>query len=401
MVKKQGIVILGSTGSVGRNTLEVIRLNQDRFKVIGLTCQRNISLMAEQIKEFQPEIVSVGDGYQNQLRTALGNQFKTLTIVEGEPGNMIVAQNTSANKVVAAIVGSAGLKPVFAAIQSNKDIALANKETLVLAGDLMMQQSKKHGIELLPLDSEHNAIFQCLAGNYHKDIDHIILTASGGPFRNKDISEFKEITLEAALNHPNWEMGEKITIDSATMMNKCLEIIEAKWLFNLKIDQIKVLVHPQSIVHSMVVYKDGSTLAQLGFPDMKTPIANCLGYPDRIASGSPFIDWTNTETLTFEQPDLIKFPTIQYAYEALKLGGGVPAALNGANETLVDLFISQKIKFTVIFEQLKKLLKTLKMKFDSNCEQYLQEIESIDDAIQSDQWGRQFIQDQLKTNFKN
>lgn len=401
MVKKQGIVILGSTGSVGCNTLDVIRLNMDRFKIIGLTCLKNISLMSEQIKAFQPEIVSVGIGYRDQLRAVLGNQFKALTIVEGETGNINVAQNTSANKVVAAIVGSAGLKPVFAAIQSSKDIALANKETLVLAGDLMMQQSKKYGIELLPLDSEHNAIFQCLTGNYHKDIDHIILTASGGPFRTKDVSEFKDITLEAALNHPNWEMGEKITIDSATMMNKCLEIIEAKWLFNLKIDQIKVLVHPQSIVHSMVVYKDGSTMAQLGFPDMKTPIANCLGYPDRIASGSPFIDWTNTETLTFEQPNLVKFPTIQYAYDALALGGGAPAALNGANETLVDLFINQKIKFTVIFEALQELLKSLKMEFDTDCKHYLQNIENIDDAIQADQWGRQFIQDQLKKSIIN
>ncbi|MBT4290560.1 MAG: 1-deoxy-D-xylulose-5-phosphate reductoisomerase [Deltaproteobacteria bacterium] len=401
MVNKQGIVILGSTGSVGRSTLDVIRLNQDRFNIIGLTCQKNMSLMAEQIKVFKPEIVSVGEGYRDQLRTLLGNQFKEIAIVEGESGNIEVAKSSMADKIVAAIVGSAGLKPVFAAIQADKDIALANKETLVLTGDLMMRKAEKHGIELLPLDSEHNAIFQCLMGNCHKDIDHIILTASGGPFRTKELSEFKDITLEEALNHPNWEMGEKITIDSATMMNKCLEVIEAKWLFNLKIDQIKVLVHPQSIIHSMVVYKDGSTLAQMGFPDMKTPIANCLGYPDRIESGSQYIDWTDFVTLTFEQPDLMKFPTIQFAFDALRLGGGAPAALNGANETLVDLFLTRKIEFTVIFDQLQKVLKALKLKFESKCERYLQNIDSIDDAIQSDLWGRQFIQNQLKTHFIN
>ena len=401
MINQQGIVILGSTGSVGRSTLDVIRLNQDRFSIIGLTCQSNMSLLAKQIKVFKPEIVSVGEGNRDQLRTILGSQFRELAIVEGESGNIEVAQSKAADKIVAAIVGSAGLKPVFAAIQANKDIALANKETLVLTGDLMMQEAEKHGIELLPVDSEHNAIFQCLMGNCHKDIDHIILTASGGPFRTKELSEFRDITLEEALNHPNWEMGEKITIDSATMMNKCLEIIEAKWLFNLKIDQIKVLVHPQSIVHSMVVFKDGSTLAQMGFPDMKTPIANCLGFPDRIESGSPYINWNDSVALTFEQPDMIKFPTIQFAYDALRLGGGAPAALNGANETLVDLFLTQRIDFTVIFDQLQNLLKALKLKFKSECEPYLQKIDSIEDAIQSDLWGRQFIQNQVKVHYKN
>jgi len=391
--KKKGIVILGSTGSVGVSTLSVISQNPERFRVDGLSCHNNISLLIEQIEMFSPKVVSVSEQQAPALRKLISERNLTAKVSEGLPGHIEVACYQDASLVVAAMVGAAGIEPVMAAIRHQKTIALANKESLVLAGSLLISEAEQNGVQILPIDSEHNAIFQSLRDENPDHLDHITLTASGGPFRTLPKAQFKDITLDAALKHPNWDMGEKITIDSATMMNKCLEIIEAKWLFRIDPKQIKVLFHPQSIVHSMVTFKDASTICQMGAPDMRIPIANCLGYPDRISSGSSFMDLTEIGTLTFEAPDLNRFPTLQMAYDVLSLGGGAPAALNGANEVLVDLLLNEKIPFIQIFEVLSDLvlqLKNLKDSQETNKSPYLFEINQISDAISADEWGRDF-----------
>jgi len=389
MVNREiGVVILGSTGSIGESTLAVIRENPGRFQVHGLSCESNLEAMVSQILEFSPQAVSVGCGKGEQLRKLLPPGKQDIEILEGLSGNKYLARFPQASVIVAAIVGAAGVEPVMAGIQAKKTIALANKESIVLAGSLLMAEAKKQGVKILPVDSEHNAIFQSLMGNRKEDLAHITLTASGGPFRNTPAEDFSKIEVQDALNHPNWNMGRKITIDSATMMNKCLEIIEAKWLFDLEPTQIKVLVHPQSIIHSMVTYKDGSTISQMGVPDMKTPIANCLGYPERIFSGSDALDLAAVGQLSFEAPDLQRFPTLQMAYDVLEIGEGAPAALNGANEVLVDLFLAEKISFLDIFQSLRRLVEelyVLKEKKD------IIEIKTISDAIQADQWGREFV----------
>ncbi len=398
--KPEGVVILGSTGSIGKSTLAVIKQNTNRYRVDGLSCHDNISLLAEQIKEFSPHIVSVGKGKSEQLKQLLGDKSSGLEIFEGSSGHLEVAKCKTANKIIAAMVGSAGIEPVMAGIRAGKTIALANKESLVLAGSLLISEAEKHSVSILPIDSEHNAVFQSLNGESRKSLDHITLTASGGPFRQTEYEDFKDITLKDALNHPNWSMGKKITIDSATMMNKCLEIIEAKWLFNLAPEQIKVLVHPQSIVHSMVTYKDASTICQMGIPDMRIPIANCLGFPERIESGCEFLNLSEIGTLTFEEPDFNKFPTLQMAYDVLELGGGTPAALNGANEVLVDLFLKEEIPFLQIFESLKNLVQSMKKIFGSteiSKYPFLKNPDSISDAIKADSWGRDYISEHLSS----
>lgn len=391
--EKKGIVILGSTGSVGVSTLSVISQNSARYRVDGLSCNNNVSLLLEQIETYSPTMVSVSSRQAPELRKMISERNLSVKVVEGLPGHIEVACHKDADMVVAAMVGAAGIEPVMAAIKSKKTIALANKEALVLAGSLLIKEAEKNGVQILPIDSEHNAIFQSLRDENPKHLDHITLTASGGPFRKLPKNRFKEITLGEALNHPNWDMGKKITIDSATMMNKCLEIIEAKWLFRLPPNQIKVLIHPQSIIHSMVTFKDASTICQMGAPDMRIPIANCLGYPDRIISGSPFVNLAEIGTLSFEKPDLDKFPSLQMAYDVLALGDGSPAALNGANEVLVDLFLNEKIQFTRIFEvllELVRLLKTLKNSQQDNIPTFLFEIGQITDALSADEWGRNF-----------
>jgi len=395
----EGITILGSTGSIGVSTLSVIRQNPDKFHIDGLSCHNNIELMAEQIAEFSPNFVSVSEKNAASLKNQIKKTNKNLTILEGKAGHIEMAAKSTARKVVAAMVGAAGIEPVYAAIQSGKDICLANKESLVLSGSLLISEAKKYQSKILPVDSEHNAIFQSLKGDKNSSLKNITLTASGGPFRNWSYNDFNKITVADALNHPNWSMGRKITIDSATMMNKCLEIIEAKWLFDLEPEQIEVLIHPQSIVHSMVTFLDGSTISQMGVPDMRTPIANCLGYPDRIKSGSPFLNLADVKTLTFEKPDLEKFPTIQMAYDVLKLGGGSPAALNGANEVLVEYFLDNKITFIQIFESLKNIVDELKIIHQNKNiveHQYLVDINSISDAINADQWGRNFVKKNIE-----
>lgn len=390
----EGITILGSTGSIGVSTLSVIRQNPEKFHIDGLSCHNNIDLMVKQIEEFTPSIVSVSENNAASLKKKIKKLGRNLTILEGNEGHMEMAEKSSATKVVAAMVGAAGIEPVFSAIRSGKDICLANKESMVLAGSLLISEAKKYKSTILPVDSEHNAIFQSLKDDKISDLHNITLTASGGPFRNWSYKDFHKITIEDALNHPNWSMGKKISIDSATMMNKCLEVIEAKWLFNLEPEQIEVLIHPQSIVHSMVSFRDGSTICQMGVPDMRIPIANCLGYPDRIISGSQFLDLAKINTLTFEKPDLEKFPTIQLAFDVLKLGGGSPAALNGANEVLVQWFLDKKITFIQIFESLKNLVDELKIIHQNreiNKHHYLTKVIDISDAIAADGWGRNFI----------
>lgn len=389
---KKGIVILGSTGSIGVNTLSVIRQNSDLYDVVGLSCHNNIPLLLEQIERFSPAIVSVSHEKAPEISAILSEKNSPVKVLQGLDGHIELAQSADAEMVVAAMVGAAGIEPVLSAIRGKKTVALANKEPLVMAGSLLMAEAKRNKVKILPIDSEHNAIFQALHNESPENIHHITLTASGGPFRSRPKADFDSITLEAALNHPNWDMGRKITIDSATMMNKCLEIIEARWLFQLKPEQIRVLVHPQSILHSMVTFKDASTIGQMGTPDMRIPIANCLGYPDRIGSGSEFLDLAEIGTLTFEKPDLDKFPSLQMAYDVLELGGGSPAALNGANEYLVDLFLEKKIRFTQIFDCLLGLverLKTIAGSSEANELPFLTKIEQVSDALAADQWGRE------------
>ncbi len=398
--QKQGVIILGSTGSIGKSSLSVIKNNPHLFRVDGLSCLNSIETLAQQIREFSPRIVCTGSGQSHKLREMLGEEFSNLQILEGRDGYKKLASFNDSSKLVAAMVGAAGIEPVMAGIRAGKAIALANKESLVLAGSLLLQEAKKHEAVILPIDSEHNAVFQSLYGEKKKHLEYITLTASGGPFRTRDPDDFDTITLAEALNHPNWSMGKKITIDSATMMNKCLEIIEARWLFDIEPARIRVLIHPQSIVHSMVTFKDASTICQMGDPDMRTPIANCLGFPRRIKSGSEFLDLAAMGTLTFENPDLNKFPTIQMAYDVLALGGGTPAALNGANEVLVDMFLREKIRFVSIFKLLKKIVKrvqNLHTSGDITNYPFLRRTNTIEDALLADQWGRDYIENCIES----
>jgi len=389
----EGIVILGSTGSIGVNTLAVIRQNPGRFSVEGLSGHDNVALLAQQIREFRPKQVAIGEGRGAHLQALIAELRPQPEILEGIAGQCRIAEAPSATRVVAAVVGAAGIKPVMAAIRAGKTIALANKECLVMAGALLMEEARRRAVRILPIDSEHNAIFQALQGAADNSIDHLTLTASGGPFRRKPSAEFGSISLQEALRHPNWQMGQKITIDSATMMNKCLEIIEARWLFDLPAAKIKVLVHPQSVIHSLVTFRDGSTLCQLGLADMRIPIAYCLGFPERIPSGAGWLDLAALGSLTFEEPDPVKFPALRIAYEVLALGGGAPAALNGANETLVGLFLQERIRFTQISDILQALVARLRVIGETGAPdewQCLQEVRQWEDAIQADAWGRAF-----------
>lgn len=390
------VTILGSTGSIGLSTLSVIRHNPQQFKIIGLSCNSNLKELINQIREFSPRHVSVGKGYKEQIERQLRVAKLKVEVLEGVDGNNILASAQDIDILVAAIAGAVGVEPILSGILANTTIALANKEAIVLAGAILMKEAKERNVKILPIDSEHNAIFQSLMGNDEKDLDHITLTASGGPFRTLPMADFSNVTIKETLNHPNWEMGPKITVDSATMMNKCLEIIEAKWLFDLNPKKIKVLIHRQSIIHSMVTYKDGSTICQMGVPDMRTPIANCLGFPDRIRSGSEFLNLAKIGQLNFEEPDFKKFPTLKLAYDVLELAGGAPAVLNGANEALVDLFLSEKIAFLDILDSLNKVVKTLiefKKRADRVEPSFLFKLDILEDAIRADQWGRKFITD--------
>ena len=350
------ISLLGATGSIGGNVLEVVRKFPERYEIVALAAGTNIDLLADQVKEIQPELISVLDEDRARiLRTLLPGKYHD-RIVCGTEGNKLVAAFPTADITISAIVGAAGLLPTLAAIDAGKDIGLANKETLVMAGKIVMNRVKAKGIQLLPVDSEHSAIFQALEGGQKKDVRKIILTASGGPFIGKKLAELQQVTKEQALNHPNWEMGRKISIDSATLMNKGLEVIEARWLFDVPAEAIEVVVHPQSIVHSLVEYQDGSVLAQLGIPDMRIPIAYALSYPDRLPLPLQPLQLSQCANLEFLEPDYLCFPALKLAFEALKRGGVVPAVLNAANEVAVDAFLDSRIRFPEIAETVARTM---------------------------------------------
>jgi 1-deoxy-D-xylulose-5-phosphate reductoisomerase len=342
------ISILGSTGSIGVNTLNVVLQNETQYSVAALAAGRNIDLLSAQIRRFHPLIAAVIDeAHAVRLKERLPSGSKT-AILWGARGYREVARIAEAELVVSAMVGSAGLLPTLEAIDAGKDIALANKETLVAAGHLVVEKAREKGVRVLPVDSEHSAIFQCLNGQQRQAIRRIILTASGGPFRDFSMAQLETVTPADALKHPNWEMGRKITIDSASMMNKGLEVIEAKWLFDTDIDSIDVLIHPKSIVHSMVEFIDGSIIAQLGIPDMRVPIAYALSYPERVPLDDTRLDLLKATPLEFFQPDPNRFPCLRLACDAGRAGGTLPAVLNGANEAAVEAFLNHHIKFIQI-----------------------------------------------------
>ncbi len=344
------LALLGSTGSIGCNTLKIAANFPDEFKIKTLTAKHNVEQLARQIEAFSPEMVAVYDASAAiKLRDLLSPSVK-VEIMHGVKGYCAAAVWDGVDMTVGAMVGAAGLAPTLAAIDAGKDIAIANKETLVMAGAIVTAAVAQKGVRMLPIDSEHSAIFQCLQGHRREDLRKILLTASGGPFLNKPAQEFDRITPQEALKHPNWDMGAKITIDSATLMNKGLEVIEAKWLFDVSIDEIEVVIHPQSIIHSMVAYCDGSILAQMGIPDMQEAIAYALSYPERIPLNQPLPDLAGMKGLTFEHPDLKRFPCLQLAYDACRLGGTMPAAMNAANEVAVEAFLDGQIPFRGIPE---------------------------------------------------
>ncbi len=344
----QRISLLGSTGSIGTNTLDIVRKFPGKFQIVGLAAGRNITLLRDQIEAFEPEFVSVAsEDLARKLADMLGPKW-TKRIFTGREGNIKVATLNSADTVVSAIVGAAGLLPTLRGIEAGKTIGLANKETLVMAGDLIMQAARDNKVAVLPIDSEHNAIFQALAAGRRQDVHKIILTASGGPFREKPLEELWNVSPAQAMAHPNWSMGKKISIDSASLMNKGLEVIEAKYLFDVDIEDIEVLVHPQSIVHSMVEFIDGSVISQMGVPDMRIPIAYALSYPGRLRINLPRLNLAKAYDLSFHKPDFKRFPALKLAYQACKRGGTLPAVLNGANEIAVEAFLVGKIRFPEI-----------------------------------------------------
>ncbi|PIE67442.1 MAG: 1-deoxy-D-xylulose-5-phosphate reductoisomerase [Deltaproteobacteria bacterium] len=350
------VSILGATGSIGANALEIVGRFPDRFAVCALCAHTNIDLLARQIVQFGPRVAAVADDdHARRLKDLLPPAIK-VKIVFGVDGYVEAAARSGADMVLSAMVGAAGLVPTLAAIDAGKDIALANKETLVMAGDLVMDRVAKRGVNLMPVDSEHSAIFQSLAGHRGNGVREILLTASGGPFRKRPAGTFDAITPEDALNHPNWSMGNKISIDSATLMNKGLEVIEARWLFAVEYDRIKVVVHPQSIVHSMVVYEDGAVMAQMGVPDMKGAIAYGLSHPQRLPLDLPAPDFAALGQLTFEDPDLKRFPCLALAYAAGRAGGCQPAVLNAANEIAVEKFLQRRLPFSGIHAVIEQTL---------------------------------------------
>lgn len=344
----KSISVLGSTGSIGCNTLKVVEHLANEFCVVALGAGKNVGQLAAQIERFKPELVSVKDenGAENLLKELHKLKVEPPKIAVGEPGLIAAATHEQAEIVVSATVGAVGFVPTLRAIEAGKRIALANKETLVMAGELMTDAARKSGAELLPVDSEHNAIHQCLRGESNREVKRLILTASGGPFRTKSKAEIEAATREEALNHPTWAMGDKITIDSATLMNKGLEVIEARWLFDFSADAINVVVHPQSVVHSMIEMVDGSIIAQLGVTDMKHAIQYALTFPKRQNGCLPPLDFAKLSHLTFEEPNLDKFPCLALAYRALKIGGTMPTALNAANEIAVQAFLDGKIRLS-------------------------------------------------------
>jgi len=342
------LAVLGCTGSIGQSALRIAAQFPEKFSVTSLAAGRNVELLADQIRRFKPEIaVVIDDAAAAELAKRLPSN-STVAILHGIDGYCRAASHDSVDIALTAVVGAAGLQPTLAAIDAGKTIALANKETLVMAGEIVMRRAQQKGVDILPVDSEHSAIFQCLQGQRREDVHQILLTASGGPFRELPAEAFSGITREQALNHPNWSMGPKITIDSATLMNKGLEVLEARWLFDFDHEHIRVVVHPQSIVHSMVAYRDGAIIAQLGIPDMKGAIAYALTFPERLPLEQPLPDFSDGGTLTFQDPDFNRFPCLAMAFEACRQGGTVPAVLNAANEAAVAAFLADRIGYVDI-----------------------------------------------------
>jgi 1-deoxy-D-xylulose-5-phosphate reductoisomerase len=381
------IAILGSTGSIGTQALEVIRHNPDRFKVFVLTANNNADLLVKQAMEFKPPyVVLTNEAKFAEVKNALS--ASSIKVLCGMDELCEVLTKPEINMVLTAMVGFAGLIPTLAAIKAGKDIALANKETLVVAGELVNSLAKQHGVKILPVDSEHSAIFQCLAGEDHNPIEKIYLTASGGPFRGRDAEFLSTISRKEALKHPNWVMGEKITIDSASLMNKGLEVIEAKWLFDLDVSQIDVIVHPQSIVHSIVQFKDGSMKAQMGLPDMKLPIQYALAYPQRIENNFPRFNFMDYPNLSFEEADKKTFRNLALAFEALNIGGNMPCVINAANEVVVAEFLNMRIGFLQMSDVIEKCMR--KMAFVAN--------PTLQDYMESDKNTRMYAQELVLNN---
>ena len=391
------IALLGSTGSIGRSTLTLVRQFPDRFKIHSLSCRRSIDKLVDQIKEFSPKQVVVEASDQvTQLRELFAES--ELEILSGDQGNCQLVQHPEVDLVVTGIVGSAGLSPCLKALEYGKDLVFGNKESLVLAGELFMQVAHRSGSLILPMDSEHNAIYQSLAGHRREDVISLILTASGGPFRDLPLDDFSAITKKDALQHPNWEMGNKITIDSATMMNKGLEVIEAHWLFGIPLEKIEVVIHRESIVHSLVEYVDGSLIAQLGQPDMRIPLAYCLGYPERLPLKLPRLNLCELGSLHFENPDPVRYPCFALALAALRQGGAAPAVLNGGNEAVVEAFLDEELRFSHIASYLQRLMSLFgRWRQKPECPNYLQYINSVDDALAADRWGRSKLRQLLET----
>jgi 1-deoxy-D-xylulose-5-phosphate reductoisomerase len=379
------IAILGSTGSIGRSALQVVEQFPDRLQVVALAAGRNIDLLAEQIHRFRPKLAAVFDLPLAKDLTSRLQPGIEVEVVAGSQGYQQVASCAEAEMILSSMVGAAGLIPTLSAIRAGKDVALANKETLVMAGALVMGEVRRSQVELLPVDSEHNAIFQAMAGHRREDLKRILLTASGGPFLNMPKEQLESVTPTQALAHPNWAMGPKISIDSATLMNKGLEVIEAKWLFDVPVEKIDVHVHPQSIVHSMVEYVDGSVIAQMGIPDMRIPIAYALAYPERLELDLPRLDFFTVQTLTFQEPDLNRFPCLQLAFAACKAGGTMPAVLNAANEVAVQAFLDNRIPFSGIPRLVNQAME----------EHALDPAAELEAILEADAWARRRTEEEI------
>lgn len=368
--KKKHIAILGSTGSIGTQSLEVVDAHPERFVVEVLTANNNSKLLIEQSKKYKPNVVVIiNESKYKEVNNALFDLG--IKVFSGENSLEEVVENENIDVVLTALVGYSGLKPTIRAIKSGKNIALANKETLVVAGDLITKLCKQYGVSIYPVDSEHSAIFQCLVGEHFNPIEKIYLTASGGPFRGKNREELLHVTKEQALKHPNWEMGSKITIDSASMMNKGLEVIEAKWLFDLKKEQIEIVVHPQSVVHSAVQFTDGSVIAQLGIPDMKLPIQYALGFPERLENNFKRFSFLDYPELTFEKANFDTFKNLSLAYSAMEKGGNIPCILNAANEVVVDAFLKDKISFLSMSDVIENCMEKITFVKNPKLEDYI------------------------------
>ncbi|MTI82234.1 MAG: 1-deoxy-D-xylulose-5-phosphate reductoisomerase [Firmicutes bacterium] len=375
----KNVSIIGSTGSIGRQALDVASSNPEKIHVVALAAGSNVELLADQIRKFKPRVASVAsENYARELRRLLGDNINTV-ILSGTDGLIAVASDSEADMVLTAVTGTVGLIPTMKAIEAGKDIALANKETLVAAGNIVMDKVAEMGVKLYPVDSEHSAIWQCLDNEPQKALSKLILTASGGPFRNYPAEKMSSITPEMALKHPNWDMGSKITIDSATLMNKGLEVIEAKWLFDVDFKDIQVLVHAQSIIHSMVEFIDGSVIAHLGIPDMRIPIQYALSYPNRWPNDLPKLNLLEVQELTFEAPDLDRFPCLKLAFQAGEIGGTMPAVLNAANEVTVARFLKREIGFMDIPVVINNIMEKHQIIAKPD----------LDDILTADRWARE------------